>query len=50
MRVDRAVQAHLIKHKNRVHTTVGLTQAQKSVLDHILLEKIKALGKVPQCV
>lgn len=40
-------QAHLMKHRNSLHKTTGLTEAQQSILDHILLEKIKARKKVP---
>ncbi|CAM9958340.1 unnamed protein product [Ascophyllum nodosum] len=40
-----ALKAHLVKYRERIHKHVGLTEAQKCVLDHILLEKIKATPK-----
>ncbi len=36
------IQAHLMKHRSRLHKATGLTEAQKSIVDHILLDKIKA--------
>ena len=40
------VQAHLMKHRGRLHKVNRLTDAQKSIVDHILKDKIKALQKV----
>ncbi|CAM9166124.1 unnamed protein product [Scytosiphon promiscuus] len=43
---DRAqLKAHLIKHRHKLHKASGLTDAQKSIVDHILMEKIKARRK-----
>eukprot|EP00752_Nemacystus_decipiens_P018608 g16683.t1 len=43
---DRAqLKAHLMKHKSRLHKANGLTEAQKSIVDHMLMDKIKALQK-----
>lgn len=42
-------QAHLMKHKSKLHNKAassGFTDAQKTVVDHILLDKIKARRKV----
>lgn len=36
-----------MKHRNKLHNKAsGFTEAQKSVVDHILLDKIKARRKV----
>ena len=42
-------QAHLMKHRNKLHckaASSGFTDAQKSVVDHILIDKINARRKV----
>eukprot|EP00903_Cladosiphon_okamuranus_P005765 g5716.t1 len=44
---DRAqLKAHLMKHRSRLHRANGLTEAQKSIVDHILMDQIKARQKV----
>ncbi|CBJ27696.1 conserved unknown protein [Ectocarpus siliculosus] len=44
---DRAqLKAHLMKHRKKIHKPGGLTEAQKSIVDHILMDKIKARKKV----
>eukprot|EP00904_Undaria_pinnatifida_P010728 jgi/Undpi1/6786/HiC_scaffold_21.g09263.m1 len=45
---DRAMlKTHLMKHRDKLHNKPsGLTDAQKSVVDHILLDKIKARRKI----
>lgn len=35
-----------MKHRSRLHKMPGLTEAQKSIVDHILMDKIKARQKV----
>lgn len=35
-----------MKHRSRLYKANGLTEAQKSIVDHILMDKIKALLKV----
>lgn len=36
-----------MKHRKKLHKPGGLTEAQKSIVDHILMDKIKARRKVP---
>ncbi|CAM9290972.1 unnamed protein product [Ectocarpus fasciculatus] len=44
---DRAqLKAHLMKHRKKLHKPGGLTEAQKSIVDHILMDKIKARRKL----
>lgn len=35
-----------MKHRSKLHKVAGLTEAQKSIVDHILMDKIKARQKV----
>ncbi|CAM9637203.1 unnamed protein product [Ectocarpus sp. 6 AP-2014] len=47
---DRAqLKAHLMKHRKKIHKPGGLTEAQKSIVDHILMDKIKARKKLNAC-